>query len=113
MKLAKNQPKRIFLIGPMGVGKTTIGKTLARVISSQRDTLSRARPEERFWVRRISLQFRRANCIGRLRGRFGWGAHHASVTSRRAPPLESTQIGGRGEEVEMWIEGLARLRSAP
>lgn len=30
MKLAAEKPKRIFLVGPMGVGKTTIGKMLAR-----------------------------------------------------------------------------------
>lgn len=30
MQIAPDQPSRIFLIGPMGVGKTTIGRMLAR-----------------------------------------------------------------------------------
>ncbi len=30
MKVSPDSPKRIFLVGPMGVGKTTIGKMLAR-----------------------------------------------------------------------------------
>lgn len=30
MKLRRDGPSRVFLVGPMGVGKTTIGKMLAR-----------------------------------------------------------------------------------
>ena len=30
MRLVPTHPRRIFLVGPMGVGKTTIGKMLAR-----------------------------------------------------------------------------------
>ncbi len=30
MQLADSQPRRVFLVGPMGVGKTTIGKMLAK-----------------------------------------------------------------------------------
>ena len=48
-----------------------IGKTLARVINSQRETVSISLPAERFWVRMISPQFDRADdamvapwCVG-------------------------------------------------
>lgn len=30
MRIVSGQPQRVFLVGPMGVGKTTIGKLLAR-----------------------------------------------------------------------------------
>ncbi len=30
MKILNSHPRRVFLVGPMGVGKTTIGKLLAR-----------------------------------------------------------------------------------
>ncbi len=33
MQIASNQPSRIFLVGPMGVGKTTIGKMLANELN--------------------------------------------------------------------------------
>ena len=33
MQIAPNQPSRIFLVGPMGVGKTTIGKMLAKELN--------------------------------------------------------------------------------
>ena len=30
MQIAPSYPRRVFLVGPMGVGKTTIGKKLAK-----------------------------------------------------------------------------------
>ncbi len=39
------------------------GKRLARAISSQREPGSIARPDERFWVRKISAQLRNSDLI--------------------------------------------------
>ena len=33
MRLKPGQPNRVFLVGPMGIGKTTIGKMLARELN--------------------------------------------------------------------------------
>jgi hypothetical protein len=52
------------------------GKRLARAMSSQRDTGSIARPEERFWVRRISPQLRSSDLIEPFRGAPPEGAPH-------------------------------------
>jgi shikimate kinase len=35
MRITSSHPQRVFLIGPMGVGKTTIGKLLARELGLQ------------------------------------------------------------------------------
>jgi hypothetical protein len=48
---------------PIRPEKSVIGITLARVISSQRDTPSIAREDDRFCVSRISHQFRREPSI--------------------------------------------------